>query len=128
MKNMIWTKELSVGSAILDNQHKIFVAYINLLTEAIQKKESKRALEGILAGLVDYANTHFRDEEIAIASHLDPEQLHHHQNSHDLFLISIFDLQDSYHEGKANIDQEVITFLNYWLSKHIIESDQQDLN
>jgi hemerythrin len=128
MKKIIWSQSLSVGNSLLDDQHKLFLDFINQLNEAVQKKEAEKELPVLLDSLVQYGHTHFRDEEIAIANRMDPEQLHQHQQQHDSYFQTIYTFQQAHKTGTTNIVPELAKFLNTWLTTHIKQSDQQALN
>jgi hemerythrin len=127
MNKITWNQDLSVGNALLDDQHKLFLGFINQLNEAIQIKESEKILSSLLESLVQYGHTHFRDEEIAIANRMDPEQLHQHQQEHDTYFQTIYTFQQAHKTGTANISNDLAKFLTTWLTTHIKHSDQQAL-
>lgn len=124
MKLVEWNDSYSVGNARVDHQHHRLMDLMNLLNEAMTENDTAANTGMILDALVEYARMHFSDEESLIADRLDPGLLHSHQAEHDRFLSQVFDLQLAYHEGKAEIDKDVMEFLKIWLTKHIQVSDK----
>ena len=54
MPLMNWTEKLSVGVAVIDDDHKKLVAMVNELYDAMQAGRGKDTLGRILDGLVQY--------------------------------------------------------------------------
>ncbi|NCB55450.1 MAG: bacteriohemerythrin, partial [Epsilonproteobacteria bacterium] len=62
MAYWVWEPAFSVGIAVIDNQHKRIIDYINELNNALVYRDSEKAKE-VLSYLVDYTLSHFSFEE-----------------------------------------------------------------
>ena len=64
MTNLIaWTEEMSVGVAILDEDHRRIMKMINMLYLAMQEGKGKQIMTEIIHDLFAYINLHFETEE-----------------------------------------------------------------
>ncbi|WP_051445272.1 bacteriohemerythrin [Desulfocurvus vexinensis] len=114
---------MSVGVTEIDEQHKILVAMINDLNEAMRTGRGKDALEDMIRGLKDYAAFHFGHEEKLMASHDFPGLLAHKARHRD-FVKQVVDFEKGFASGKAALTMEVMQFLKDWLVEHIQGTDR----
>ncbi len=125
MPLMNWTDKLSVGVAVIDEDHKKLVAMVNALYEAMQGGHGKDSLGGILDGLVQYTRFHFAREEKFFAQTGYPAAIPHKQE-HDALTRQVLDVQQKYAAGaSATLSLDVLQFLKNWLINHIQGSDQK---
>jgi len=121
----VWDDSFSVGFDPIDDQHKELVRITNELFQACN--------EGILAAdmafldtikkALDYAETHFADEEGYLYEANYP-QLSEQKKQHEAFVAEV---QKSIEEFEAgNIEPVYMArFLKKWLLNHIAVSDKQ---
>jgi hemerythrin len=125
MPLMTWTPKLSVGVAVLDDDHKKLVGMVNELYDAMQAGHGKESLGPILDRLVDYTKVHFAREEKLFAQTGYPEAAAHKQQ-HDALTRQVLDVQRKYAAGAvATVSLEVMHFLRDWLINHIQGTDQK---
>jgi hemerythrin len=125
MPLMTWTPKLSVGVAVLDEDHKKLVGMVNELYDAMQAGHGKESLGPILDRLVDYTKVHFAREEKLFGQTGYPEAVPHKQQ-HDALTRQVLDVQRKYAAGAAaTVSLEVMHFLRDWLIKHIQGTDQK---
>jgi hemerythrin len=125
MPLMTWTPKLSVGVAVLDEDHKKLVGMVNELYDAMQAGHGKESLGPILDRLVDYTKVHFAREEKLFGQTAYPEAVPHKQQ-HDALTRQVLDVQRKYAAGAAaTVSLEVMHFLRDWLINHIQGSDQK---
>ena len=62
-----WSDELSDGVRELDAQHQRLIQMINELNDAMLQGKGKDALSEVIAGLHQYARTHFASEALCRA-------------------------------------------------------------
>ena len=122
---MNWNDNLSVGNDQIDRQHHRLVDMINTLEGSIAAGSDRAVLGNVLDGMVMYARKHFADEEVILAKHISPSAMHAHQEQHDRFLRQAFLLQADFHSHRANLDQAVLSFLQEWLTSHVLNSDKK---
>ena len=124
MEFMTWTSDLSVGVAVLDDDHKKLIGIINQLHFGITAGHDKLILEAVLNELVDYIKFHFAREEamlikagyVATAAHM---------ADHEKFIGKISSVQERVKTSPvALLDLELMDFLRDWLFSHIRVSDK----
>ncbi len=76
-----------------------------------------------LAATVDYAGTHFADEENFMAKYKYPD-LPAHKAEHNAFVQKVFELQSEYRAGKSTLTFATMDFLKNWLTNHILKVDK----
>jgi hemerythrin len=125
MAFMAWTKEISVGVTMMDDDHKKLIDIINELHDGIVAGHKKEILAAVLDKLVDYTKFHFTKEEelllktkyLAVSSH---------KLEHASFVSRITNLQDRFKSAPVvMLDLELMSFLRNWLLTHIQGSDKK---
>ena len=124
MPLMQWTEKLSVGVAVLDEDHKKLVGMVNELYDAMQAGHGKEKLGPILNQLVQYTRMHFAREEKFFSETVYADSAAHKQQ-HEALTRQVLEVQKKYAGGEvATLSVEVMHFLRDWLVKHIQGSDQ----
>ncbi len=119
-----WSDELSVGIQEIDEQHRVLVNLLNQLNDAIQHHHGSVAAQAILGELVDYTKIHFAVEE-SLMRILGYPGYDDHKALHDQLIDEVKELQEKLATGKKSISFELLHFLKMWLTKHIMDEDQQ---
>lgn len=126
MSPIQWKSEYSVNVKEIDEQHKIFVDILNELSAAVNSSNHQKLkddLDNIFKRLTHYAAYHFATEE-KYFDQLDYPQAPEHKEAHLEFYAQIMELLERYHESKLEITEEVLTFMENWLTHHILEQDK----
>jgi hemerythrin len=123
MALITWTDSYSTGIITVDTQHKILIALLNELHEAMARGSANQVLDEVLDRLVAYARAHFADEERLMRSAAYPK-LPAHQAEHASLTKQAAALQDQFRAGRVGISIEVLRFLRDWLQSHILASDK----
>lgn len=118
-----WSDELSVRIEEIDAQHKVLIGLVNEMHEAIHRRQGGDIVRGILDKLADYTRIHFAVEESLMRIFGYP-RYDEHKIEHEELIRHVQDLQHKIDSGKTAIGFELMHFLKFWLTKHIIESDQ----
>ena len=120
-----WDNSFSVGFAILDEQHKELVNMINELTEDCKKGTSAAELSFklVLERAVEYAKTHFADEEKYMDKVLYPNMAAH-KKEHFNFLFEVVNLVNEVESGNTT-PIEFVNFLKKWVLNHVAKSDMK---
>jgi|GEM_PF-869487 len=117
-----WTQDMSVGVAILDEDHQILIQYLNDLIDACDD-DNRGAVDSIFSGLVDYTEYHFKLEE-QIMDVCGYRDLDAHKNRHVVLCDQLEKIRSQF---LVNFDEEtkmqVTEFLQLWLKEHILHSD-----
>jgi hemerythrin len=119
-----WSDALSVKIDEIDDQHKVLVELINEMHDAIHAHHSSDKVRDVLGQLADYTKIHFAVEE-SLMRILDYPQYEQHKAQHAELIHSVVDLQGKVDAGKTTIGFELMHFLKVWLTRHIMESDQE---
>jgi hemerythrin len=123
---MPWTPDLSVGIALIDDQHKIWFEKAEKLFEAGKKHQAKEYIGELLDFLDEYTKRHFSDEEKYMLSiHYPgyPEQ----KRAHTAFVAQLAKLRSDYASSGGNL----LVILNAnqlvlgWLTQHISNMDKK---
>ncbi len=128
---MKWTKDLSVGVDIIDNQHKELFNRINSLVEAIKQHICKDKISGVIQFMEDYIHAHFNEEERFMLKY-DYPGYQHHKAQHEYFKNELYILKSELIkiEGGAkpgSYDLSVTTnqVVVDWILEHIVIVDKQ---
>ncbi len=125
MPFMDWSDKLSVGVAVLDEDHKHLVALANQLHAGILDGHGKEALEVVLGELASYIQFHFAREEQMFAESGYPLSEEHRQE-HEQLARRVVNLQARYAQGALpSLSIETMNFLRGWLLVHIQGSDKK---
>jgi hemerythrin len=125
MTFMTWTKEMSVGVASLDDDHKKLIGIINELHDGIVAGHKKEILAAVLDQLVDYTKFHFtKEEELFLKTKYLGASTH--MMEHASFVSRITNLQERLKSAPvAMLDLELMSYLRNWLLTHIQGSDKK---
>lgn len=119
---LVWKDEYSVGVAMIDAQHQMFIGIINELYSAIMAKKEDDILDDIFNQLVAYTQFHFQTEE-RYFDEFDYEGAAEHKKAHQDLRDQIADLQKQ--ESDIMKDPfKLLDFLEDWLIDHIVGMDK----
>ena len=123
--SVVWDDSFSVGFKPIDDQHKVLVNMTNELFLACKEDivAADIAFLGIIKRALDYAETHFADEE-SILSDANYPHLDEQKEQHEAF---VEELQKTIEEFEAeNIEPVYLArYLKKWLLNHIAVYDQR---
>ncbi len=124
MSTFVWKTDFSVGIKEMDDQHKSFFDILNRLGEAAGGNKGMEVVGPVLRELDEYSRHHFAEEENWLRIIGDPG-LQYQKKQHEFFISQVWDLQDRYSKGDANITISTLEFLRAWLLSHILENDKK---
>ena len=114
-----WSDSLTVGIPLVDDDHKLLVELINQLSDSVNANEEHSTLGTVLNALVEYTEYHFLREEAVMEACGYPD-LSAHRVEHDDLAARVKDIESRYRDDKeADLGNETLRFLKYWLSAHI---------
>jgi hemerythrin len=119
---LVWKDEYSVGVAMIDAQHQMFIGIINELYSAIMSKKEKDVLDDIFKQLVAYTQFHFQTEE-RYFDEFDYDGTEEHKAAHKKLVDQVVELQNQ----ESDIMQDpfkLLDFLEDWLIDHIMGMDK----
>ena len=123
--SVTWNNSFSVGLDSIDDQHKALVTMINELFEACKQGvlEADMAFLEIIKGALDYAETHFADEEDLLYEANYP-YLDEQKEQHEAFVAEVQKTIEEFEAG--NIEPIYLArFLKNWLLNHIAVFDKR---
>jgi len=119
-----WEKRFELGNFQFDEHHKQLVILLNETYDNFAGGANHGDLEVILDKLIDYATYHFDAEEkwMGLSGY---DGLSQHREEHKKFTRRVVEIQIDFHEGKAHLTIEILTFLRNWLLDHILITDAE---
>ena len=126
MKELVWTKELSVGNATIDSDHKQLIDMTNRIRHEIRSADSS-ALAQAFERIENWLPTHFTNEEkIVRAVHfsLDRHALAHQYSMRELQYLrdELVSKDGIWSEGAV---EHFCHSLENWAIEHITKMDMQ---
>ena len=117
----LWDSKLTIGSEVIDNQHKVLFDLIQDLNNATAAGASMKVLDTLLGVLLNYSYQHFEIEEKYFKAHADFTKhcLEHYQLIKKLNSF-IIDFRNNRYEGEKTPS----AFLEDWLLDHIERFDK----
>jgi len=124
MKKIVWSQDLSVGVAEIDEQHRQWIQRLNDVAAAMAANLGPVQTAKTLAFLIDYTKLHFATEEKLMTERGYPG-LPAQRAQHKELTATLQDLLRDFEEEGATqkLAETINTFLGNWLLKHIREED-----
>lgn len=125
---LAWGPQFVLGIDFVDRQHKKLIEYIQDLEKVIKdhKKDDRRMFE-ILNNLVDYANSHFTQEQEMLKK-ISYSGYDEHVLEHKKFFDKISELESKVKASEPFFETILLAFLEQWLFGHISNDDRAYLN
>ena len=123
--SVTWDDSFSVGYDSMDDQHKALVDMINELFQACKQGviEADMAFLQIIKKALDYAETHFTDEE-ELLREVNYPYLGEQKEQHKAFVEEVLKSTEEFEAG--NIEPVYLArFLKNWLLNHIAVYDKR---
>ena len=125
MQHVSWDEKMSVGVAVLDDDHKKLLDIFNALLKSGIAAKDPGNLTDLLGSLVDYTKVHFAREEDIMERQGYPD-LDAHKAAHRYFIDEIQKLsQDDDDSNEMMLRIDLILLLKEWLIEHIQSVDMQ---
>ncbi len=124
MDSVVWSDKYSVGIQKFDNQHKILLEKINELDQIHKKREDFRKIEPVIENLIEYAKTHFVEEEEFMKG-FQYDRYTEHRMLHLDFIRKITEFHIRFKQQDKKILSEMLFFLQRWLLQHILIEDKK---
>lgn len=118
----LWKEKYLIGISKFDVQHQEIVKLINKIGEAVNDKEKKAALLGVMEELEAYILEHFLDEE-QFMEIIGYPRLLEHKLSHSKFISGFLDFRKKIDEEPI-LATKLCMFLYKWLKEHDQKEDR----
>lgn len=123
MPVLTWSEAYSVGSALIDSDHRILINLLNQLQEAMETGQSREVLGSVINVLAEYVEHHFHREE-ALMERIGYPHGDTHKISHRDLECRVREIRDRWMSGDRQVlDDDLMLFLKRWLSDHILKAD-----
>lgn len=121
-----WSQSFVTGLGHVDEQHQVLVGFLNQLGAKLAENDvSEAECEALLENLLDYAASHFREEEELMAeARLDPRHVDAHLAAHRGFIDEVLLLQKDLTVDRPALTKRILDYLTHWLAFHILGQDQ----
>ncbi|GFO68337.1 hypothetical protein GMLC_19160 [Geomonas limicola] len=119
MEKIVWSDRFSLGLSEIDKHHRFLIELLGKTHDGFMKRESD--LGGTLKELTDYAEYHFKQEEMWMLEGLYPD-IETHKNEHKRFAAMLSELQQP-SEAVNYLTMKTIHFLEQWIANHILNAD-----
>lgn len=124
MKDIAWSKILSVGFEEIDEDHRKLVGIFNELNRAVTAGESPEYLAATLEELINCTVWHFSHEErLMLKQRYD--DIEEHKAEHRELVQAARELQGQLLQAGQHVAEEQIVILERWLTGHILTADQR---
>jgi hemerythrin len=125
--SITWREAMSVGEAVIDDDHRHLVDLINNFEIAVSGVINHKRIARVLLGLVEYTGEHFaREEDLQLKIRYPFHESHRRSHRDVLKKLSEFvEVYTATPDGPKR-DRMVVdlgVFLKEWLVDHIIQSD-----
>ncbi len=122
----VFTKDLEIGEALVDAQHKELFRIMNELGAACSSGAGRQKIDCTLKFLQDYIEKHFRDEQNLHTQHQYPARVAHKQ-MHDAFARTTREMVLEYNKTGETIGllAKVNANVGTWLVTHIKVEDRK---
>jgi hemerythrin len=121
MTKFVWTEQFNLGIAVIDEQHRKIMEYVNQLQYARASGKPRKEIGKLIDQLVEYIIFHFGFEE-SLLEKVGYPYLKPHQKTHALIARQISDYKARFDKGEdfsANVDG----MLSTWLFDHLKHDD-----
>lgn len=121
-----WNSSFSVGSPVLDADHRKLIEILNQIYDAWQEHSSTVELGRLFDELMDYTDGHFSREESKLAAR-DYADLARHHAAHERLRELVLAFRSRHLAGQQadKLTEEMAKFLKSWLLDHILEEDMR---
>jgi len=122
MPIVIWNNSFYLGVKQFDDHHQHLVSLLNRAYDDFTAGAASASVDSILEELVDYATYHFTAEELWMQEQAYPG-FAEHCIQHVQFIDKLAQMLHDQRSERKVLLLEVMTFLNDWLTHHILKID-----
>lgn len=122
MKEISWSKTLSVGIQEIDEDHRRLIDLYNQVIRAVVEEETSAYMDALMEELITCTAGHFMHEERLMLKY-GYEGLESHKTEHQELLESGKVLHQKLLQDGNQVSTENIRSLERWLIGHILDTD-----
>lgn len=124
MNTFEWNESYDVKVERFNAQHRHLFEIVKKLYAAIENKDDRLALAGIINDLIRYSKEHFTEEEMSLLKSQYPGY-DKHRKQHKLFIDKIEQIAIDYNSGKHLLHFDILILLKNWVLQHIMIADKE---
>lgn len=124
MQTIEWTRDMSVGSDVLDGHHKMIVDCLNRLGPLIGESGHDEEIQAVVTTLEEFVLIHFSEEEQQIRAAGFPEW-EQHKRQHDEMFQVVHNLKADIEHGRVVDAKRLHALIFNWLVTHILGEDRK---
>jgi hemerythrin-like metal-binding protein len=114
---------MSIGIALLDDDHEIIMCLTNRLQSCLEGREDNASLTDICDRLIAYMEFHQAREEKVMEACTYPD-LEAHRDDHTRFIHNVYALRTRLTAQRdAVILREFLSYLQEWIEQHVLAQD-----
>ena len=124
MKELKWSRVLSVDVDEIDEDHQKLVNIFNILTHSLADGDSPEYLAAVLNELINCTVWHFSHEERLMLKYGYP-QIDEHKQAHSELIEGAQELQRRVLASGKTMAEDDVVYLEHWLTEHIFTDDMR---
>lgn len=125
MKNLAWSDNYLLNCELVDEEHKKLFEIANRAFKAVLGNEKISKIKIIVHELIEYTQTHFKDEE-HFMQRISYPALKEHKAIHQHISASMHKFFTTINKKEINeLEKELAHFINQWFISHIIYEDKK---
>lgn len=122
---MEWSDTFNIGCAVIDAQHKELIEKVNTLEELLARGEADdESFSDAILFVVDYARTHFSEEE-NLMEKLKYPGFAQHRKLHDQMVNHLANFLKDMQSGSGGTFSELVSYLYVWIEAHVLVEDRK---
>lgn len=122
---MKWSDKFCIGCAIIDAQHKELIEKVAALEELLaQGKADDESFSDAILFVVEYARTHFKEEE-DLMEKLQYPGFAQHRKLHDQMINHLANFLKDMQSGVGGTFSELVSYLYVWIEAHVLVEDRK---
>ncbi|MFN8257492.1 MAG: bacteriohemerythrin [Bacteroidales bacterium] len=119
-----WNDSYSIELVIIDQQHKKWIEFINILYKSYKAKAPKADIQENISKLLDYTDYHFGFEEKYLED-FNCNTYETQKKEHASFIATIKKHFALFENGDMDVVYKLIIYLNNWVINHIQNEDKR---
>jgi len=123
MGHFVWLADYSVGSDIVDSQHKHLLDLAGLLQDALHTGQASSIVDEALQALRCYVAEHFAEEE-ALFETIGSSQIEAHRRQHRRIEQELAELLVDRQLGYRHLESKLVEWVERRLVGHMIREDR----
>lgn len=118
-----WSDDYLTGNDVIDKEHQYLFSLLQKVFDVIsQFGGDQQIIMDSLDTLLDFTESHFRDEELMMR-YYHYTDYENHREKHDLMISQVEEMQKQISETDPIRTTEILRFLKIWMINHILKED-----